>query len=207
MELLESAPTGDVPIQDIANRAGYAKSVVYRQFDGRDDLDRRIRAQIAEDLLETLVEQLDFSRGSLTSIAHRVIRAIADWAEAHQSLYVFLRAGPSSHTTVSAIGTLKDEIAIKIGSVIDIIAGMIGKDARPFASLPYALVTMVEGTLTRWVQDPAPKRSRAEIIEDLAMYVSFLIDGAARTIGLDLDQDEELLSVITRLSARDRSTP
>jgi AcrR family transcriptional regulator len=207
IELLESAPSVDVPIQDIANRAGLSKSVVYRQFDGRDDLDRRIRAQIAEDLLDTLIAALDFSRGSVSSIARRTIQAIGDWAEGHQRLYGFLRSGPSSDANVSAIGTLKDEVAVRINGVVNSISAMIGADASPFESLPYALVTMVEGTLTRWVQEPSPKRSRDEIIDDLALYVGFLFDGAAKTIGLDLDQNEELMSVITRLAARDRSAP
>ncbi|MCE5288029.1 MAG: TetR/AcrR family transcriptional regulator [Nocardiaceae bacterium] len=207
IELLESSPSMDVPIQDIANRAGLSKSVVYRQFDGRDDLDRRIRAQIADDLLDTLIAALDFSQGSVSAIARRTIQAIGDWAEGHQRLYGFLRSGPSSDSKVSAIGTLKDEVADKISGVVNSIAMMIGEDPAPFRSLPYALVTMVEGTLTRWVQDPAPKRSRDEIIEDLALYVGYLIDGGARTMGVDLDQSEELMSVIARLAARDRSEP
>ena len=68
--------------------------------------------------------------------------------------------------------------------------------------VPLAVVTMVEGTLTHWVRDPAPERDRAEIVSDLATYAWFVIDGAARSVNLAVDPDAQLVDAIAAPSAR-----
>jgi hypothetical protein len=63
-------------------------------------------------------------------------------------------------------------------------------------ALPFAVVTMVEGSLTHWVRDPDAEKSRAEIVDDLATYAWFVLDGACRSVGLDVDPKGRLVDVI-----------
>ncbi|MFE3443434.1 TetR/AcrR family transcriptional regulator, partial [Nocardia sp. NPDC059180] len=66
----------------------------------------------------------------------------------------------------------------------------------PFDSVPFAVVTMVEGVLSTWAADPAPDRSRAQVVDELATITWFVLDGAARTSGIHVDPDRELTSVL-----------
>ena len=203
VELIERNEVGaDIPVQQIARHAGLAKSVVYRQFSGREDLDRRIRSHIVAEFVATLDITLNIADGSLNEILRRTVTAVADWAIDHPALHEFLRAGPTAEDdAVDAISSLKTDIATKAMSIIGSIAALLRVDVEPFMSLPLAVVTMVEGTLTHWVRDPAPERDRAEIVSDLATYAWFVIDGAARSVNLAVDPDAQLVDAIAALSA------
>lgn len=62
--------------------------------------------------------------------------------------------------------------------------------------MPFAVVTMVEGVLSAWVADPAPDRTRAQVVDELATITWFVLDGAARTSGIQVDPDRELASIL-----------
>ncbi|NEW41015.1 TetR/AcrR family transcriptional regulator [Nocardia cyriacigeorgica] len=204
VELLEESPAGaDVAVHRIAKRAGVAKSVVYRQFSGREELDRRIRSYLIDDFAAQLDEQLDVSTGSVREILTRTIRAVADWMSDHPRLTEFARTGPpyGGEDTVDAVASLKLRIAARGSELISSIAQLMGTDATPFDSVPFAVVTMVEGVLSTWVADPAPDRSRAQVVDELATITWFVLDGAARTSGIHVDPDRELTSVLREFTA------
>ncbi|MFD4292602.1 TetR/AcrR family transcriptional regulator [Rhodococcus sp. NPDC058505] len=202
VELLEEAPPGaDIPVKLIAQRAGLAKSVVYRQFSGRDDLDCRIRAHMIDEFIRTLEARLDISSGSVAQILERTIRAAVDWMSDHPRLNEFARTGPVDRAAgVDAVSTLTARMAARSHDLIASIAAAIGVDDGAFATVPFAVVTMVEGTLTQWVRDPAPTRDRDQIVADLAGYAWFVLDGVARSVGVVLDPSAELREVIARLA-------
>ncbi|MFE7797427.1 TetR/AcrR family transcriptional regulator [Nocardia sp. NPDC057440] len=197
--LLEESPAGtDVPVHLIAKRAGLAKSVVYRQFSGREELERRIRSYLVDDFARVLDAELDVSSGSIREILTRTIRAVADWMSDHPRLVEFARTGPT-HTAdpgIDAVSSLKLRMSETAQELIASIGRIIGADPAPFASVPFAVVTMVEGVLATWIRDPRPSRSRAEIVADLAAFAWYVLDGAARSIGLAVDPDDELTAVI-----------
>ncbi|MFC9788565.1 TetR/AcrR family transcriptional regulator [Rhodococcus sp. NPDC127528] len=202
VELLEESPAGaDIPVQQIAKRAGLAKSVVYRQFDGREDLDCRIRAHLVDDFSRTLDERLDISSGSVEEILVRTIRTVADWMADHPRLNEFARTGPIDRgAEIDAVSSLKVRMSVRARELISSIAALIDADDSAFDSVPFAVVTMVEGTLTQWVAEPEPLRERAEIVADLARLAWFVLDGAARSAGVAVDPKAELVGVIAQLS-------
>lgn len=203
VELLESG--ADCSMQQVATRAGLAKSVVYRQFDGRDDLDRRVRAHLIDEFAATITTDLDISTGSIMDILHRTIHSVADWLADHPRLHEFARTGPTHDVPgIDAVTNLKLRVSRQARDLIAALGQEIGVDAGPFASVPFAVVTMVEGTLREWVRDPAPEKSREEIVADLALYSWYVLDGAARSVGLVIDPAQELSLVVAEFSSAGR---
>lgn len=201
----ESAPGTEIPVQSIAKRAGLAKSVVYRQFEGREDLDRRIRSYLLEDFDTTISSQLDVNSGSIIDIATRTIRAVLDWMTDYPHRYEFMRSGATDDDpAVDAISTVKVRMEQRVRGVLIPITEMLGIDYSPFESVTYAVVTMVEGSLSRWLREAEPVRTRTEIVEDLANYVWYVLDGAGGSVGVSLDPTTELMTALAKLSGANR---
>lgn len=201
----ETQPGTEIPVQSIAKRAGLAKSVVYRQFEGREDLDRRIRSHLLEDFDTTISSQLDVTEGSIIDIATRTIRAVLDWMTDYPHRYEFMRSGATDDDpAVDAISTVKVRMEQRVRGVLIPITELLGIDYSPFESVTYAVVTMVEGSLSRWLRETEPVRTRTEIVEDLANYVWYVLDGAGGSVGVSLDPTTDLMAALAKLSGANR---
>ncbi|TDZ45541.1 hypothetical protein CCUG63695_00553 [Mycobacteroides franklinii] len=201
----ETQPGTEIPVQSIAKRAGLAKSVVYRQFEGREDLDRRIRSHLLEDFDTTISSQLDVTEGSIIDIATRTIRAVLDWMTDYPHRYEFMRSGATDDDpAVDAISTVKVRMEQRVRGVLVPITELLGIDYSPFESVTYAVVTMVEGSLSRWLRETEPVRTRTEIVEDLANYVWYVLDGAGGSVGVSLDPTTDLMAALAKLSGANR---
>lgn len=195
----DSPPGADISVQRIAKRAGVAKSVVYRQFSGKDDLERRIRSYLIDDFAAVLDAKLDVSSGSLRQILTRSVLAVADWMADHQRVNEFARRGPALEGTLDATGELKRRIAGRGEDIIASITQAIGVDSDAFESVPFVVATMVEATLASWLGQTPPTRTRDQMASTLADFIWYVLDGTARSIGLVIDPDEELTEVIETL--------
>lgn len=205
IELIEETPPGaEVPMQRITERAGLAKSVVYRQFSGREELDRRTRTAIADHFADALAAALDVSAGSINEILYRTIAVVVDWIDQHAGLYEFLRRGPvyGESDDVDGVSSLTDRIAADTRGLVSGLAGVVGVVDEPVIdTMTFAIVSMTEATVTRWVRSTERILSRERLIGELAGYAWSVLDGAGRAQNLDLDPDEPLLAVLTRLSS------
>ena len=210
IELLEESPSGaDISVAAIAKRAGVAKSVIYRQTSGKEELERRVRSYLIDDFGSVLVGKLDITEGSLREILTRTIEAVADWMIDHPRLNEFARNGPSfeGDETLDAVGELKLRIIERADGIIGAITLAIGVDDSAFKLVPLAIVTMVEETLFAWVRSPAPTHTREQMIAHLADFTWYVIDGAARAIGFEVSRDEPLVAVVAALANRQASNP
>ncbi len=162
VELIEERAAGaEVSVQQIADRAGLAKSVVYRQFSGRDDLDRRVRAFVLGQFAAALDASMSISVGTLDQILTRTISAVAEWITEHPRIHEFMGTGPTDYDdeSIDAISSLKATIADSARTTITEVGRSVGIDSSPFDSLPFAVVTMVEARSPTGSE--APIRSRA----------------------------------------------
>ncbi|MDX1881633.1 TetR/AcrR family transcriptional regulator [Mycobacterium sp. SMC-18] len=210
IELLEESPPGaDISVAAIAKRAGVAKSVIYRQTSGKEELERRVRSYLIDDFGSVLVSKLDISDGSLREILTRTIEAVADWMIDHPRLNEFARSGPSfeGDETLDAVGELKLRIIERADGIIAAIQLAIGVEDSAFKLVPLAIVTMVEETLFAWVRTPEPTHTRDEMIAHLADFTWYVIDGAARAIGFEVSRDEPLVAVVAALANRQANNP
>ncbi|WP_454788030.1 TetR/AcrR family transcriptional regulator [Mycolicibacterium lutetiense] len=200
----ENPPGAEISMVRIADRAGVAKSVVYRQFSGKDELERRVRSWVFDDFAAVLDTNLDVTNGSLRDILTRTVAAVADWMLDHPRLDDFARRGPTfeSAGSLDAVSELKLRMTRQSEGVIAAIAQTIGVDDSAFKTVPFAVVTMVEATLSAWIRGAAPERSREEIVSHLADFAWYVLDGAARASGLEINRDDELTAVIAALTKR-----
>lgn len=201
--LLDEKPAGqDVSVEEIANRAGLARSVFYRQFDRRDVFDCRVRAFILDQCFEMYAANLDVSTGSIDEIVTRTAGSLLTWRIDHPAWYAFLGTGPadSDNTELDAIQSLSHRFETLIDVRLSEIAQLVGIDYEPLRTLPFAVVTMVDGTFTRWLADPSPVRNRAQIVRDVADYAWYMLDGAARRRGVCVDRDHTVAEVIDSVS-------
>jgi AcrR family transcriptional regulator len=209
----ESDSDAPISVQRIADRAGLVKSVVYRQFKGKDDLTRSLRGYVVESFAAELEVDLDISTGSLRSILHRAISSAAQWMQNNPRLVDLLRSGPTDHGPqgpTDAIGELKERIVSRGQQTINDIATAAELDGAVFTRVPFVIFTMVEATLTSWVRGERSIRdqSRAELVASLTDITWFVLDGAARSIGLIVDPDADFSAVIATLTpARTASSP
>ncbi|MGV0813170.1 TetR/AcrR family transcriptional regulator [Mycolicibacterium boenickei] len=210
IELLEENPPGtDIPVAAIAKRAGVAKSVIYRQISGKDELERRVRSHLIDDFGAVLATKLDIADGSLREILTRTIEAVADWMIDHPRLNEFARNGPTfeGDPTLDAVGELKLRMIERADGIISAITTALGVDDSAFKLVPLAIVTMVEETLFAWARNPAPMHTRDEMIAHLADFAWYVLDGAARAIGFEISREEPLTAVIAALVNRQASLP
>lgn len=206
----ESEPGAPIPVRRIAERAGLVKSVVYRQFKSKDDLARGLRGFVVDQFAAELEADLDVSAGSLREILRRSIASAATWMQDNPRLVDLLRAGPTDAAgpdgvpvAPDAIGELRHRVVARAEQTIDGLAALTGLDPAAFAGVPFVVFTMVEGTLTSWVRGEAAVRgrTRAEVVESLTDITWFVLDGAARTLGLDVDPDAEFSQVMNGLAS------
>ncbi|WP_158260309.1 TetR/AcrR family transcriptional regulator [Mycobacterium talmoniae] len=203
LALLEEAPAGVEPtVRNIAQRAGLAKSVVYRQFDGRDDLFAWMRSYMTDRFADSLDAQLDLSKGSGADVVTRTISAVADFMAAHPRWIDLARRGPrhDDPSGVDALTSVKRRIAGRAKELLDAIAASVHIEPEVVASIPNAVVSMVEGALSEHLQDPDPPRTLPQIVSDLSAYTWYLIAGAARGAGLEVDPTAEVSTMLSRLA-------
>lgn len=207
VELLEESAVGsDLPIRAIAERAGVAKSALYRQFDGKDELERRMRSFIIDELEDVLTSQMDLSRGSAREILIRVMSVIADWMIEHPRWNELIRSGPAfdGNQTLDALNELKLRMTRRAETVITTITGALGVDTDAFEPVPFAAVTMIEATMSTWITQGSAQRPRDRIVADLTNLTVYILDGAARSAGLTADPDEEFTVVMQQLLVQTR---
>ncbi|MCM6775596.1 TetR/AcrR family transcriptional regulator [Nocardia sp. CDC159] len=205
IELVEQSPPGAViSAQLIAERAGLAKSVLYRQFSGRDELDRRVRSEIAARFVDALDSALDIADGSIAQIIARTVGVVVDWIGDHPRLHEFLRGGPAADDPVprDALAGLLAAVADRAARLVTGLAGVVGvADPPVIDTMTFAIVSMTEATVTRWARDPAPALSREQLVAEVASYAWSILDGVARAHGIVLDPEQPLLPLLDELAA------
>lgn len=205
IELIEQGPPGaPISSQRIAERAGLAKSVLYRQFSGREELDRRVRAVIAERFVDELDAALDIGAGSIARILARAVGVVVDWIGDHPRWHEFLRGGPAADDPIErdALTGLLAAIAARAEQLVTGLAGAVGvADPPVIDTMTFAIVSMTEATVTRWSRDPDPALGRKDLIAEISGYAWSILDGVARSHGLALDPDRPLLELLDDLAA------
>lgn len=201
--LLDEKPVGrDVSVEEIANRAGLARSVFYRQFDSREVFDCRVRTVILDQCFDIYAANLDFSTGSIDEIVTRTAGSLLTWRIDHPAWYAFLGTGPTDIDNVDsdAVQSLSRRFERLIDALLSEIAQLVGVDYAPLRTLPSAVVAMVDGAFTRWLSDPSPVRSRTQIVRDIADLAWYMLDGAARRSGLHVDRGQTVGELIEAVS-------
>lgn len=199
IEVIEERPPGaEIHVQQIASRAQVNRTVVYRHFADRADLDQAVQQAILDRLWERLLPEVRLD-GSVPQIIERIVGTYVAWAVDHPALHRM-----ADHDT-SADGPLErglERIAGRISETIGI--AMLGLGAEPTEEdvagldpLVYGLVGAVFNAVRRWIGRPGSVLTPATLTQITSRSVWFVIEGHARDLGVVIDPDrtiEELLA-------------
>lgn len=198
----ESEPGADVHVQQIAAKAGLSRTVIYRHFEDRADLDRAVQQRILDGLWAELMPAVSLD-GTVPEIIRRIVGTYVGWAVAHPSLHL------AADHDAGADGPLErrmEQLATEIAAVMGVAVAALGADpseeqAASIDPLVFGLIGAVFGAVRRWLTRPDRQLS-AEVLErmisDSAWY---LIQGHARSWGVTIDPDapfEDLLAAAIR---------
>jgi len=194
-----SVPGTEVHVQQIADRAGLSRTVVYRHFADRADLDAAVQGRALELLRVELVPALSFE-GTPVEIIRRIVSAYVGWASENPSLHEFAQHDPPG----AGVGQMErgiQRIAARIEELIntgvDVLRVPLDEDeVVALDPLVFGLVGAVFTSTRRWLSRPERKPGRDTFVELVTEAVWLQIAGMAKGRGVELDPDvpvEQLL--------------
>lgn len=195
LEVIEAEPPGaEFHVQQIAAQAGLNRTVVYRHFTDRADLDSAIRAHIISSLQAELTPAVSLE-GTVNEIIERIISTYVGWTVAHQSLHAFAlqEAGGAFQQGI-------DQIAEMLSDLITLAIAMLGAelDESELAlvdPLAHGLLGAVLGAVRRWLAREVREPPADRLAGLLSMSIWSLLDGHARRLGVELDPDLPIAEV------------
>ena len=193
----------DVSTEQIAARAGVARTRLYRHFSGAQELNQAIAARAEQMVLEGLASAWDAS-----SAPEQVIRTAVtthlQWLTEHRQLYRYLIR---HSVTTAAGGTVVNDVKQMISDLLGVLIGewaqVLAIDTSIVAPLSAGLVGFVDASAGRWVEEPGSV-TIDELVELLADWIWAVIEAAMRSQGVRLDPTTPLSEALTAAHA-DRS--
>lgn len=210
VEVIEDSGAGaDVHVQQIAERAGLSRSVVYRHFEDRADLDRAVQEAIVEDIASRLIPSMNL-RGTGPEIVERIVGTYVAWAAAHPALH---RA--ADHETDDLSGPLEkglEQIASQASVVIGAAVLALGaeptdEEAASLDPLVYGLVGAVFASVRRWLHRPERVLSQERLARMVSQSVWFVIAGHAAELGIVIAADQRLDELASQMGLGDLVAP
>lgn len=184
---------GEVAVQEIADRAGLPRSVVYRVFRDREDLDEQIRGRIVDLLMDVLAPKL-VPQGTVQDAISGAIHTYVGWVREFPLLHLFLGTGSAQRrTTGSRVVTgTKTAIAVQLKDMIATVLAASAADPSIAESLAFGLVGLVDGTVNRWVNNPEPALSADALGVFLSAAIWEVLRRTAEDAGVTLTLDSRL---------------
>jgi len=175
----------DVSTEQIAERAGVARTRLYRHFSDAADLRRAIARRAAE-LVTAELGPLWHPEGSPRSMITVVIETHLRWLTGHASLHRYLmRSVPEPGADV------RGAIARHLSRLFTGYLAAFGLDTAPADTIAFGLVGYVESATTRWLDHPGAL-SLAQLTEQLSGTIWAMLDHTLRAGGVSLDPDRPL---------------
>ncbi|MGW5437152.1 TetR/AcrR family transcriptional regulator [Nocardia asteroides] len=183
------AQGASVGVQEIADLAQVPRSVLYRLFKDRQDLDEQLRARIVDDLMAVLAPTLR-PQGTVAEAIARSVDAYVGWIAANPRLHYFLGAGSEGkqqrHNSPIVSGT---KIAIA-GTVREVFENALRAQSAPVAvaePMAFGLVGFVDGSVNRWLGRSMQPMDAAELSSYLQEAIWAVVDSTLRKVGVMLN--------------------
>jgi AcrR family transcriptional regulator len=190
---------GEAHVQQIAERAGLGRTVVYRHFADRADLDAAVQAEVLALLREELVPALSFE-GTPVDIIRRIVATYVGWAARHPALHQFAQRdapGPGPGQMERAVRQIAGQIEDLITVGVEVLHVRLDTDdVAALDPLVFGLVGAVFTSTRRWLARPERQPALEGFVELVTESVWLQIRGMAAARGVDIDPDvpvEQLL--------------
>lgn len=191
----EAGPPGAaVHLQQIADRAGLNRTVIYRYFDERADLDRAVRRAVLQ-LLGAEIEPAVSLSGSIEDVIGRIVGTYVRWTVAHPALHRLVERDLVGVSGGGSEGA--GWIGSQVGGLLTVGAAALGvelseDDAVSLDPLAFALIGAVVGATRRWLGRENREPSVDVFAARMSESVWYIIDGHARRMGAQLDPKADL---------------
>ncbi|WP_394620048.1 TetR/AcrR family transcriptional regulator [Lentzea sp. JNUCC 0626] len=183
-----------VSTEQIAERAGIARPILYRHFSDADDLYDAVAQRIGELLVSELAPTMLSPEGSAREIITRIVRTYVVWFSENTQLYQYLvsRSMEPHASEPGPAAAVRQQIGELLRELVAGYVSLLNGDPQVADPLAFGLLGMTETAAARWVTAPPASLGREELITHLASWVWGSLDVALRGIGLLLDPDVPL---------------
>ena len=183
-------------VKQIADRLGLPRSVVYRHFKDRADLDELIRRRIVDSLMADLAPTLQ-PDGTVVAAIRHAIDAYLDWIRRHPRLHAFLGAGaPAPGDGAGVVAGTKAAIAVQVGELFEVVLKSLGQDPAPAPSIAFGIVGFVDAAVNHWLADKRHALTGDQLADLLTCSIWSVLDGNLRSMGVDLAPDRLVSDLI-----------
>jgi len=177
LELAAGQPVESVTIEEVAQRAGVSRALIFHYFESRQDFHRALIGEQAAELLARTEPRTDLDDPveMLTTAVAAYIDYVADNREGYRSLLRGAAAAdPGMREVAERTRAEQTRRILELGSLLNI-------EVTPTVELAVAgWVTLTEDLMLRWIADPAIDRDQL-----LALMVGSLPQLAQLAAGLD----------------------
>lgn len=188
----QSEPGAEVHVQQIADRAGLSRTVVYRHFSDRSDLDAAVQSAVLELLRAQLVPALSFE-GTPVEIIRRIVAAYVGWAAAHPALHEFAQADPPGQgqgQMERAIGHIAGQVEDLINVGVEVLhVDLKEHEVAALDPLVFGLVGAVFTSVRRWLSRPDRAPTAEQFVALVTEAIWLQIAGMALGRGVELDPE------------------
>ncbi|MDF0532320.1 TetR/AcrR family transcriptional regulator [Tsukamurella sp. 8F] len=187
----------DVSVQDIARRASVPRSVVYRVFADRADLDEQLRARILRELSIRLAPSLD-PQGTLEEAIASAVDTYVRWIVEYPRLHQFLSIGSRTRRTVGAraVTETKTEIALRVSGLAASVLRAHGADTAVAESLAFGLIGLVDAAVNRWLANTRHEIDADGLATFLQTAIWAVVHGTAAQAGIELVPTMSVVAVM-----------
>ncbi|WP_067562104.1 TetR/AcrR family transcriptional regulator [Nocardia acidivorans] len=203
IELIEEfEPGSEIPLQAIADRAGVKRSVIYRHFVDRRELDARTRQYAVELHLDEVTPTLD-PDDTLRETIFRTVDGYVRLVSARPRLNEWVERGPGSQdpSGQAVVSGTKAAIAERISVLFETAAAVLGQTDPGIEVAAFAIVSMVDGAVTRWLHTRPDGYGATAVSRLLTDSIVYLVQGHARVRDIEVDPDIPVGELLTRASA------
>lgn len=185
-----------IGVKQIADRLGLPRSVVYRHFKDRADLDELIRRRIVDSLMADLAPTLE-PGGTVMEAIRRAVDAYLGWVRRHPRLHAFLGSGaPVPGEGAGVVAGTKEAIAVQIGEVFSGVLKSLGEDSASAPSLAVGIVGFVDATVNHWLAGKPQQLTGTQLAELLTCSIWSVLDGNLRALGVELAPDRPMSDLL-----------
>jgi AcrR family transcriptional regulator len=177
----------DASAEQIAEAAGVSRTVLYRYFRDREDLRSAIADHVVTAVVESVLPHIAIGPESTPrSVITSTVEVIVGWFDEHPNLYYFLR----SRRNGPGLQAVENTLADRVSELLKVVLVMFGVDAEQAEPGAYGIVGMVESIGSWWLAKRTMSRARITAVVCEAIWN--LLDGTARTNGIELGYDDPL---------------
>ncbi|MFI8966040.1 TetR/AcrR family transcriptional regulator [Streptomyces sp. NPDC053493] len=181
-----------IGVKQVADRLGLPRSVVYRHFKDRADLDELIRRRIVDSLMADLAPTLE-PDGTVIHAIRRTVDVYLDWIRRHPRLHAFLGAGaPAPGEGAGVVAGTKAAIAVQVGELFAVVLKALGRDSALAPSIAFGIVGFVDATVNHWLSDRHDELTGPQLADLLTCSIWSVLDGNLRALGVALSPDRPL---------------